>query len=305
MMGEKIEFKTEDGMILHGNLYKHANHSDLVVVHITGSGNSSQNSDFTKSLSDIYANNAIDFFTFDRRIWDYSGERPKCIANGAFEKNKEAMRDIDGAINYVKNLGYRHIILEGHSLGSDYAINYLNLKENKEIEQLVLLSPVDHIATLNGNVPKDILNQRKKESIELMELGFPNHMVWNDNDNHYSAQSYLENFANPNDYYLLNTCGCLSFLNYRDNGYTPKLQNIKIPTLVIIGEEDNAIKMSTRSNKTHIELEDIQNYYHQNLDLCDVEFISGANHTFKDYLPELATSIEDNVLSSDQLKLVK
>ena len=78
---------------------------------------------------------------------------------GAVANYNESIVDIDAAVRFVQQLGYHRIILQGHSLGCDKAIDYLLTYPNESLE-LILLSPVDSFAAQTK-----WLNKHKKESV--------------------------------------------------------------------------------------------------------------------------------------------
>ncbi|MFH1522693.1 MAG: alpha/beta fold hydrolase [Patescibacteria group bacterium] len=65
---------------------------------------------------------------------------------GAFyEKFEECIYDIDLWIDEAKKLGYKKIILMGHSLGCNKVIHHQSLNKNNDVTKVILASPPDMV----------------------------------------------------------------------------------------------------------------------------------------------------------------
>ena len=65
------------------------------------------------------------------------------IIGGCYEKFTDSILDIEGAISYVKKIGYDEIILEGHSYGCNKVAYYCSKNKDEAIKEIVLLAPCD------------------------------------------------------------------------------------------------------------------------------------------------------------------
>jgi pimeloyl-ACP methyl ester carboxylesterase len=61
--------------------------------------------------------------------------------------------DINGVIDYLKNLGYEEIILQGHSLGPHKICYYLANSPKYKIDRIILLTTADIRYQFNSAVP--------------------------------------------------------------------------------------------------------------------------------------------------------
>jgi len=121
----------------------------------------------------------IDYFCFNNRgseLIKYirkniDGKKEKKLGGTSYEDVLESYEDIVGAILKLKELGYKNIYLQGHSLGCTkiiYTYNELKDEESDDILQnikgIILLSLVDIPAIL-----KYYLREKFKDYLELAE----------------------------------------------------------------------------------------------------------------------------------------
>ncbi|MCD8013656.1 MAG: alpha/beta hydrolase [Lachnospiraceae bacterium] len=116
-----------------------------IVIHVHGNfGNFYQNK-FLWYMSEIYLNRGIDFLTINLSAHDglaegYYGMQLKYVGGGVADY-ADSQLDIEAVVQYVRDLGYHNIVLQGHSLGCDKIIEYA-LNHEPDFP-LILLSPVD------------------------------------------------------------------------------------------------------------------------------------------------------------------
>jgi len=166
-LGQLVNFDNENGLELIGVIFRPAirNSGDMnvIVIHVHGNYGNFYNNKFIWVMSQLYIEHGIAFLSFNLSAHDgiSEGYRNGSLRyiGGAVANFKESTLDIDAAIRFVKQLGYQRIILQGHSLGCDKAIDYL-LTHPSETLELILLSPVDSFA-----VQKKWLRIRKNESV--------------------------------------------------------------------------------------------------------------------------------------------
>ncbi len=145
-LGRLVAIRTVDDFEIIGMYYcYHDVKKDDIVIHIHGNfGNFYQNK-FLWVMSEIYVNNRIDFLTINLSSHDGLAEgyygRDLKYTGGAVSNYDDSQKDIDAAIKFAQNLGYKNIILQGHSLGCDKITQYT--LEKQADNPLILLSPVD------------------------------------------------------------------------------------------------------------------------------------------------------------------
>jgi pimeloyl-ACP methyl ester carboxylesterase len=114
----------------------------VVWLHGTG-GASIFESQRTNLLGDAFAARGMAFFPFNNRgaqIVRRAGER---LGGAAFERIRDSVLDIDGALRELRRRGYRRIFLAGHSTGANKVALYDRLKPRNRVERYVLLGGAD------------------------------------------------------------------------------------------------------------------------------------------------------------------
>ena len=122
---ELINFMATDGVNLEGILYKaSSNISEKIILSVHGmTSNCFKKRDI--EIAKKANEKGIDYFAFNNRgseIVKYieketEGQPAKELAGTAYEDVLEGYEDIVGAIIKLKELGYKNIYLQGHSLG--------------------------------------------------------------------------------------------------------------------------------------------------------------------------------------------
>ncbi|MDR2971982.1 MAG: hypothetical protein LBU83_08650 [Bacteroidales bacterium] len=161
-LGQLVSFNNDNGLELIGIIFE-PNNKNAIIIHIHGNYGNFYNNKFIWVMSQRYVENDIGFLSFNLSAHDglcegYDNGTLRYIG-GVVANYNESILDIDAAVRFVKQLGYSRIILQGHSLGCDKAIDYI-LTHHIESLELILLSPVDSFA-----VHKKWLSTHKKESV--------------------------------------------------------------------------------------------------------------------------------------------
>ena len=137
--------------------------------------------------------------------------------------------DVESYVKYAKELGFKNVILAGHSLGSNKIIHYLGNTSDNFVNYFIVTSPVDLAYWFNvmPNIKKCInLAQklaedgREKEILPYLFGGF----------SPMSAEAVLS-FYNA---FNLKNCPVIS-----GDGETTSLYNIKIDGAFVIGAKDS------------------------------------------------------------------
>lgn len=167
----KVEFisdaYTEDGLKLP-MVYFPSEEKDICVIFIHGMCGTIIDNYFATVWGDILSNNKIGFIYEHNR--GHSIENDIVMKDGSlgrfgcrYEIFEDCIYDIDLAINKVKELGYKRIILLGHSLGSNKVIYYY-YKKRPEISGIILASAPDMIGShvLNDPDYEELITEAKE-----------------------------------------------------------------------------------------------------------------------------------------------
>ena len=140
-----------------------------IVIHVHGNfGNFYQNK-FLWYMSEMYLQNGIDFLSINLSSHDglaegYYGVQLKYVGGGVADYEASQL-DIEAAVQYVQELGYKNVVLQGHSLGCDKIIEFA--MNHEHLFPLILLSPVDSYAVQSNWISPESV----EEQIERIKKG--------------------------------------------------------------------------------------------------------------------------------------
>ena len=285
---ELINFMATDGVNLEGILYKDSsNISEKIILSVHGmTSNCFKKRDI--EIAKKANEKGIDYFAFNNRgseIVKYieketEGQPAKELAGTAYE-------DIVGAIIKLKELGYKNIYLQGHSLGCTKIVyTYNELINNDETEILenikgvILLSLVDIPMAL-----KVYLRDNFKQYLDYAEkLEHENkiyEMMPRESFIHpISVKSFLRYARDNKD---------IDFANYGKDNELEKLNNIQVPLFMRWGNDNEMIIQQADELSTMVN--NIITNENKNID-----YIDGANHSYTGKEKELAEQIVEFVL---------
>lgn len=147
-----VGFRADDGVGLSGALFEPRKKGSDAVVYLHGNGDSSIfRSSRTNALASVLVNRGIAFFPFDNRgsglvrwLGRKAGDETEFLMGGmAHELIRDCSADIDGALRFVRRLGYRRVHLAGHSTGANKVVLYHYGKPRNTISSYALLAPGD------------------------------------------------------------------------------------------------------------------------------------------------------------------
>ena len=292
---ELINFMATDGVNLEGILYKaSSNISEKIMLSVHGmTSNCFKKRDI--EIAKKANEKGIDYFAFNNRgseIVKYikketEGQPAKELAGTAYEDVLEGYEDIVGAIIKLKELGYKNIYLQGHSLGCTKIVyTYNELINNDETEILenikgvILLSLVDIPMAL-----KIYLRDNFKQYLDYAEkLEHENkiyEMMPRESFIHpISVKSFLRYARDNKD---------IDFANYGKDNELEKLNNIQVPLFMRWGNDNEMIIQQADELSTMVN--NIITNENKNID-----YIDGANHSYTGKEKELAEQIVEFVL---------
>ena len=292
---ELINFMATDGVNLEGILYKDSsNITEKIILSVHGmTSNCFKKRDI--EIAKKANEKGIDYFAFNNRgseIVKYieketEGQPAKELAGTAYEDVLEGYEDIVGAIIKLKELGYKNIYLQGHSLGCTKIVyTYNELINNDETEILenikgvILLSLVDIPMAL-----KVYLRDNFKQYLDYAEkLEHENkiyEMMPRESFIHpISVKSFLRYARDNKD---------IDFANYGKDNELEKLNNIQVPLFMRWGNDNEMIIQQADELSTMVN--NIITNENKNID-----YIDGANHSYTGKEKELAEQIVEFVL---------
>lgn len=143
------KIKTRDGISLDGIYVKPKRKSDTALIWIHGLASYfSSGQTLIKELSELCQKNGIGYFKFNTRGHDIvvRGQGKHKLLGTLFEKFEDSVLDIKALAGFAKKLGYKNIILAGHSTGANKATYYLYRTKDRNIKEVLLIGSLSDIA---------------------------------------------------------------------------------------------------------------------------------------------------------------
>ena len=283
---EVIYFLATDGIKLDGLLYTSEKKTEDIILSIHGMGSNCMKKRET-TIAKFANENGIDYFCFNNRgseLVKYTrryttGKREKTLGGTSYEDVLEGYEDITGAIIKLKELGYKNIYLQGHSLGCTKIVyTYNELKDEQDemlnnIKGIILNSLIDIPRALkiylgeNFNKYLTYAEERENNGNEMMPKEAFIHPI--------SIKTFLR-YARDNKE--------IDFAKFGEDQELKKLNNIEVPLFMRWGNVNEMIVQKAE------ELADIVNNIITNPHK-DINYIDGANHSYEGKEEELAKQI--------------
>ena len=257
------------GLELRGAIYESGS-NDIVLVMLTGICSNVFQNDLLNSTGELLSQNGItviighahdSFSCFAYTDHSTGKQKHAGVFNDDFSMVYE---DVETWVLKAKELGYKKIILAGHSLGSNKIINYLGNTKNNYVDYFIVSCPIDimhwwevmpNIDTCFDMAKKWVEEGRGDDILPFLFGGF-SPMTANTVLGFYNAEN-------------LKNCPVLS-----KKGETKSLYNIKPQGTFLIGSKDS---VTGKSPKVFMEQ---LNKWTKNPKLNQVIEVDGASHIF-------------------------
>lgn len=240
---------TEDGLGLEGLIAEPKNQrkkTAVLFVHGLGGsyGNAARNTELAKACVKrgmayaIFNTRGHDTVSSFRKKLGGKGKRYKTVYGGtAFEKFKECIFDIRAMIGFLEKLGYRKIVLLGHSTGANKALYYLYKTNDKRVRGLCLASPISDVVVEKKNLGNKFEAVLKK--VKLIAKKHPDALL---------SASITSRIMTARRYLSLHTPGSAEDVfpyAYHGRGFA-ELKSVRVPVSVIIGDKDAHLDRSAK-----------------------------------------------------------
>jgi pimeloyl-ACP methyl ester carboxylesterase len=152
-----VSFEATDGIALAGLLYEPSRRTKRAVVFLHGTGGASVfDSRRTNLLAHELLVRGFAFLPFDnrgshlvRRMRQQRGRHSRSVGGGmAFERIRDCVADIDGAVRFLRSRGFTELFLAGHSTGANKIAVYDHYKKRSPFKKYVLLAGGDDTGML-------------------------------------------------------------------------------------------------------------------------------------------------------------
>jgi len=282
---------TKDGLNLQG-VHWNVKRKDICVIFIHGmSGNIIENY-FAEKIGDKLAENNIGFLFGHNRGYNHINDiRTNTQDNYGFrfkrigvtyEIFEDCLYDIDLWVNTAMDLGYKRIVLMGHSLGANKSIYYLyKTKLNKKIVGLILASPPDMLGLIKLKKYQknyiSLLQEAKKNMYVKKPRAILSHQIWDWYN--LSSQTFCNFFQenNPIDNLPI----------HRNPKDFHQLASVQVPILAFLGEFDDIIINTAKNDLNLIKKKAV------NCTNFKYFILKGATHIYESKENKLANNIFD------------
>jgi pimeloyl-ACP methyl ester carboxylesterase len=143
-----VRFEAADGVSLAGLLYEPRRATTRAIVWLHGTGGASIfDSKRTNLLGDLFTRSGFAFFPFNNRgahLVRHLRTPDGSVAGGmAYERIRDCVPDIDGALRALRRRGYRDVTLAGHSTGANKIAVYDHHQPRNPVKRYILLAGGD------------------------------------------------------------------------------------------------------------------------------------------------------------------
>jgi len=288
-----IDFKTSDGLTLPGLLYE-AKESKKVVIYLHGNGSSSVFYDEKeyRDLPEALNEKGISILKFNNRGANVikrftikkNGAEERVPFGMAYEKIKDCVFDIDAAIKFLQELGYKEFYLAGTSTGANKICVYNYYKPKNIFKKYILICGGDDTGiyyNLLGNTKFFKLLTKAKEKIKKgkgLEIAKETLSI----DEVFSYQGFYDIANLDGDYNCFPFSEAFGGVRISTKPLFRYFKSINKPSIVVYGEKDEYTWGDIK--KVISTLKKYQPGF-------EYRVISGADHRFTRKQKELANVI--------------
>lgn len=244
-----VRFETADDVGLAGLLFEPKRHAAGVaapspasraIIWLHGSGGASVfESRRTNVLARLFVERGITFFPFNNRGSGLVRRAGPDLGGAAFERIRDCVADIDGAIRELWRRGYRDLTLAGHSTGANKIAVYNHYKPRNRARRYVLVAGGDDTGLLYAHLGKRrfealltkaraMIKARRGHELAPPSVG-PAMMSW---------RSFYD-VANPNgDYNVFPFLEAIRGVRLSRRPLFRHIRSIRKPSLYVYGERD-------------------------------------------------------------------
>ena len=273
-----VKVETDDELVLHGLLTEPDNSSKAIIIHIHGSAGSFYWNDFFEPLTKSVIDLGVAYLSTDNRgTGVYELEKGTVYHGVSLEKFEDCLLDINAWVEFALKRGYKKIILEGHSYGTEKIVYYMNKgKYADKIIGVMLFGFSDNVGT-QIKYEKNVGKSYRQEAKELNDKG----EGWKLLKDYFglagempiSAQTYLHGFTEDSENAMA--------LPLRKGKNLTFFRKIKVPILGVISD-DEAGEYTVIPIKEAVKLLKSENK------LAEVYIIKDTDHGFTGKEKELA-----------------
>ena len=195
-------------------------------------------------IKDLCLEKGVAYFGFNNRgtgyvtsFNNYSGDAKDYATLGTgFETFEDCVKDIEGALKFLKSRGFKKLILCGHSTGSQKVAYYQSQKNNPDVKAVFLLAPVD-----DGQFQRKALGEKFGEALEMAAKA-----VSGGKGSDFVPREFQSPFFTYKRYYNMFKPGSAEGLLDPDKNFAA-LSKISCPVFAVLGEKDHGLTIDAKT----------------------------------------------------------
>ncbi|PJE61830.1 hypothetical protein COU87_02580, partial [Candidatus Roizmanbacteria bacterium CG10_big_fil_rev_8_21_14_0_10_39_12] len=244
-----VHFLSTDNLELPGLLYKPQTPSKKIALYLHGCGSASI---FYSKKTEIFAQELISkniaFFPFNNRGAHYikklkkilpEGEEDRVTCGTSYELIKDCIHDIDGAVSYLRTLGYEIFYLFGESTGANKIVVYDYYAKDNPFTKYALIAGGDDTGLYYNQLGKTKFFQAlQKSKGEIMKGNGMKLVPKYISEYPFSYQSLYDVLNPDGDYNIFPFYEYVHNLNLSKKELFCEFNKINKQTLVVYGSDD-------------------------------------------------------------------
>jgi pimeloyl-ACP methyl ester carboxylesterase len=232
-----VRFEAADDVALAGVLYEPPRATQRAIIWLHGLGGSVFESRRTNRLAQTFIDRGVAFFAFNNRGSGLVRRAGTTLGGAAFERIRDCVADIDGAIRELWRRGYRDLTLAGHSTGANKIAAYDHYKPRNRVKRYVLLAGGDDTGLLYEQLGKRRFESMLTKSRAMIKARRGEELARNSGSTMISWRSVYD-MANPNgDYNVFPFMEAMRGVKLSRRPFR-FIRGIRKPSLYIYGDRD-------------------------------------------------------------------
>lgn len=235
-----VQIKTTDGLTLPGLFYE-ADKSKKAAIFLHGNGSTSvfYSDDLREKQAKALNSKGISYLLFNNRGAHYIKKLVNKRLGMAYEKIKDCINDIDGAIKFLENRGYQEFYLIGESTGANKICVYHYYKPHNKVSKYILLGGGDDTEIYYNQLGEKRFHKLLKEATDKIREKKGEEIICELLPDKIFSYIGFYDIANPDgDYNVFPFLEVMRNIKLSKKPLFRHFKSIDKPTLVVYGEKD-------------------------------------------------------------------
>jgi len=234
-----VRFEATDDVALAGLLYEPPRATKRAVIWLHGLAGSVFESRRTNLIAQSFIDRGIAFFPFNNRGSGLARRAGRGLGGASFERIRDCVPDIDGAVRELWRRGYRDLTLAGHSTGANKIAVYDHYKPRNRVKRYVLIAGGDDTGLLYDQLGKRRFEAMLIKSRSMIKARCGDELAPCNAGSTMMSWRSLYDMANPNgDYNVFPFMEAMRSVKLSRRPLFRHIRAIRKPSLYIYGDRD-------------------------------------------------------------------